>query len=66
MLDFFFFNIMLPILLHQILLPCNVSSFILASFGGLLGLIMGFSIVTAFEFIYFLTFRPIFNYFNDA
>ncbi|XP_011199425.2 pickpocket protein 11 [Bactrocera dorsalis] len=38
----------------------------LASFGGLLGLIMGFSIVTAFEFIYFLTFRPIFNYFNDV
>ncbi|XP_065356477.1 pickpocket protein 11-like [Calliphora vicina] len=37
----------------------------LASFGGLLGLIMGFSIVTAFEFIYFLTFRPIFNYFNN-
>ncbi|XP_004533303.1 pickpocket protein 11 [Ceratitis capitata] len=37
----------------------------LASFGGLLGLIMGFSIVTAFEFIYFFTFRPIFNYFND-
>ncbi|XP_061398250.1 sodium channel protein Nach [Musca vetustissima] len=36
----------------------------LASFGGLLGLIMGFSIVTAFEFIYFLTFRPIFNYYN--
>ncbi|XP_017472042.1 PREDICTED: pickpocket protein 11 [Rhagoletis zephyria] len=38
----------------------------LASFGGLLGLIMGFSIVTAFEFLYFLTFRPIFNYFNDS
>ncbi|KAH8413166.1 hypothetical protein KR009_008633 [Drosophila setifemur] len=36
----------------------------LASFGGLLGLIMGFSIVTAFEFLYFLTFRPIFNYIN--
>ncbi|XP_068141009.1 sodium channel protein Nach [Drosophila tropicalis] len=36
----------------------------LASFGGLLGLIMGFSIVTAFEFIYFLTFRPVFNYIN--
>lgn len=37
---------------------------ILASFGGLLGLIMGFSIVTAFEFVYFLTFRPVFNYYN--
>ncbi|XP_037959011.1 pickpocket protein 11 [Teleopsis dalmanni] len=37
----------------------------LASFGGLLGLIMGFSIVAAFEFLYFLTFRPIFNYFNE-
>ncbi|XP_030377305.1 pickpocket protein 11 [Scaptodrosophila lebanonensis] len=37
----------------------------LASFGGLLGLIMGFSIVTAFEFIYFLTFRPIFNFVNQ-
>ncbi|KAH8263083.1 hypothetical protein KR044_004239 [Drosophila immigrans] len=36
----------------------------LASFGGLLGLILGFSIVTAFEFVYFLTFRPIFNYIN--
>ncbi|ALC39113.1 ppk16, partial [Drosophila busckii] len=36
----------------------------LASFGGLLGLILGFSIVTAFEFIYFLTFRPVFNYIN--
>ncbi|XP_075150394.1 pickpocket 16 [Haematobia irritans] len=37
----------------------------LASFGGLLGLIMGFSIVTAFEFVYFLTFRPVFNYYNN-
>nr|XP_032293688.1 pickpocket protein 11 [Drosophila virilis] len=36
----------------------------LASFGGLLGLILGFSIVTAFEFVYFLTFRPVFNYIN--
>ncbi|EDW13421.2 pickpocket protein 11 [Drosophila mojavensis] len=36
----------------------------LASFGGLLGLILGFSIVSAFEFVYFLTFRPIFNYIN--
>ncbi|XP_059221727.1 pickpocket protein 11 [Stomoxys calcitrans] len=36
----------------------------LASFGGLLGLIMGFSIVTAFEFVYFLTFRPVFNYYS--
>ncbi|XP_034472548.1 pickpocket protein 11 [Drosophila innubila] len=36
----------------------------LASFGGLLGLILGFSIVTAFEFVYFLTFRPIFHYIN--
>ncbi|EDV94102.1 GH25068 [Drosophila grimshawi] len=36
----------------------------LASFGGLLGLILGFSIVTAFEFVYFLTFRPMFNYIN--
>ncbi|KAH8404950.1 hypothetical protein KR222_011498 [Zaprionus bogoriensis] len=36
----------------------------LASFGGLLGLILGFSIVTAFEFVYFLTFRPVFNYMN--
>ncbi|XP_055907034.1 pickpocket protein 11-like [Eupeodes corollae] len=36
----------------------------LASFGGLLGLIMGFSIVTAFEFLYYLTFRPIFNFFK--
>ncbi|XP_054744361.1 pickpocket protein 11-like [Anastrepha obliqua] len=38
----------------------------LASFGGLLGLIMGFSLVTAFEFLYFLTFRPSFNYCNDG
>ncbi|XP_054744360.1 pickpocket protein 11-like [Anastrepha obliqua] len=36
----------------------------LGSFGGLLGLIMGFSIVAAFEFIYFLTFRPLLNLLN--
>ncbi|XP_037912013.1 pickpocket protein 11-like [Hermetia illucens] len=38
---------------------------LLATFGGLLGLIMGFSFVTAFEFIYFLTIRPLFDCFAN-
>ncbi|KAL9925199.1 sodium channel protein Nach-like isoform 1-T1 [Glossina fuscipes fuscipes] len=37
----------------------------LANFGGILGLITGISIVSAFEFIYYFTLRPIFNYFNN-
>lgn len=35
---------------------------ILASFGGLLGLLLGFSFVTGFELIYFFTLRPFFDY----
>lgn len=35
--------------------------FFLASFGGLLGLLLGFSFVTGFELIYFFTIRPIFD-----
>lgn len=34
---------------------------ILAAFGGLLGLFLGFSIVTGFEFVYFFTIRTLFD-----
>lgn len=33
----------------------------LAAFGGLLGLFLGFSIVTGFEFVYFFTIRTLFD-----
>uniref|UniRef100_A0A1A9UYA5 Pickpocket protein 19 n=1 Tax=Glossina austeni TaxID=7395 RepID=A0A1A9UYA5_GLOAU len=36
-----------------------------ANFGGILGLFTGISIVSAFEFVYYFTLRPIFNYFNN-
>lgn len=32
-----------------------------ASFGGLLGLLLGFSFVTAFELVYFFTIRVFFD-----
>lgn len=34
-----------------------------AYFGGLLGLLLGFSFVTAFEMVYFFTIRPLLDYF---
>lgn len=34
---------------------------VLASFGGLLGLFLGFSLVTGFELIYFFTLRVLFD-----
>lgn len=34
---------------------------ILAAFGGLLGLFLGFSLVTGFEFVYFFTIRTLFD-----
>ncbi|KAJ6649940.1 Pickpocket protein 11 [Pseudolycoriella hygida] len=37
---------------------------VLASFGGLLGLLLGFSFVTGFELIYFFTIRPLFDRFG--
>lgn len=36
-------------------------AFILASFGGILGLLLGFSFVAGFELIYFFTIRIIFD-----
>lgn len=33
----------------------------LAAFGGLLGLFLGFSLVTGFEFVYFFTIRTLFD-----
>jgi len=35
---------------------------ILATFGGILGLFLGFSFVTGFELIYFFTIRVFFDY----
>jgi acid-sensing ion channel, other len=34
---------------------------VLAAFGGLLGLFLGFSLVTGFEFVYFFTIRTFFD-----
>lgn len=40
-----------------------VGSFVVAAyFGGLLGLLLGFSFVTAFEMVYFFTIRPLLDY----
>lgn len=37
-----------------------------ANIGGLLGLCMGFSVISLIEILYFLSIRPICNYIKDA
>lgn len=37
---------------------------VLASFGGLLGLFLGFSLINGFELFYFFTIRPLFDHFE--
>lgn len=39
--------------------------FSVASFGGLLGLLLGFSFVTGFELIYFFTIRPLLDHLTE-
>ncbi|KAG4071872.1 hypothetical protein HA402_006033 [Bradysia odoriphaga] len=51
-------------LIHVFFIDLVSTRYRKASFGGLLGLLLGFSFVTGFELIYFFTIRPLFDRFG--